>query len=327
MIHRREFITLLGGAAAAWPLAARAQQPAMPLIGYLSSLGRNDRPNLVDAFRRGLGEAGYVEGRNVAIDYRFGENEPSLLPRLATELVARKVAVIAATGSTNPISAAKAATATIPIVFTFGGDPVQAGFVASLNRPGGNITGVTFFAAAVVGKILGLAHQVLPGTMSIALLQNPTDPSAYLERNDAQEAARTLGVRLEILDASTPEEIDAALATLQGRAGALIMGANPYFVGRRQQIVALAMRDRIPVIANNREFAAEGGLMSYGNDALDLYRRAGLYVGRILKGEKPVDLPIDQATRFELAINLKTAKRLGVSIPSGVLAIADEVIE
>ena len=327
MIGRREFIMALGGAAATWPIAARAQQPGLPVVGYLSSLGRNDRPNLVDAFRRGLGEAGYVEGRNVAIDYRFGENEPGLLPALAGELVARKVAVIAATGSTNPILAAKGATAAIPIVFTFGGDPVQAGFVASLNRPGGNITGVTFYASALVGKLMRLVHEIRPDAMVIALLQNPTDPLTGPERSDAREAARTLGLRLDVLNASTPSEINAALASLQGRAGALIMGADPYFNSRRQQIVVLAMRDGIPVVARNREFAAEGALVTYGNDAFDLYRRAGLYVGRILKGEKPADLPIDQATRFELAINLETAKTLGLTIPAHVLAIADEVIE
>ena len=324
-MRRRDFVTLLG-AAAGLPLAARAQQQ-MPMIGYLSARSSESDVAMLAAFRRGLNEGGYVEGRNVAIDYRFGENEPSLLPALAGELVARKVAVIAATGSTNPILAAKDATAAIPIVFTFGGDPVQAGFVASLNRPGGNITGVTFYASALVGKLMRLVHEIRPDAMVIALLQNPTDPLTGPERSDAREAARTLGVRLDVLNASTPSEINAALASLQGRAGALIMGATPYFNSRRQQIVVLAMRDGIPVVARNREFAAEGALVTYGNDAFDLYRRAGLYVGRILKGEKPADLPIDQATRFELVINLGTAKTLGLTIPADVLAIADEVIE
>jgi putative ABC transport system substrate-binding protein len=325
-MKRRDFITLLGGAAA-WPLAARAQQPALPVIGYLNALGRNDRPNLVDAFRRGLGEGGYAEGRNVAIEYRFAENQPDRLPALAADLVGRKVAVIAATGSTNPVLAAKASTATIPIVFTYGGDPVQAGFVASLNRPGGNITGVTFFNAVLTAKRLGLLHDTIPSATVIALLLNPKDPLSGRQQSDAQEAASALGLQVLSLNASTPGEIDLALASLRPRAGALDVAGDPFFGARRQQIVALAMRDRIPVVSNNREFVAEGALMSYGNDALDLYRRAGLYAGRILKGESPADLPVDQATKFELVINLKTAKALGMTIPSGILAIADEVIE
>jgi len=326
-MRRREFLALLGSAAATRPLAARAQQGASPVVGYLSALGRNERTNLVDAFRRGLGEAGYAEGRNVTIEYRFAENEPSRLPALAAELVARRVAVIVATGSTNPVLAAKAATATIPIVFTYGGDPIQAGFVASMNRPGGNVTGVTFFASAIMGKLLGLLHETVPNASVITLLQNPKDSLAELTQADAQAGALALGVRLDVRNASTPGEIDVALASLRGLTGALVMGADPYFGTRRQQILALARRDAIPVAATNREFVADGALMSYGNDVLDLYRRAGLYGGRILKGEKPADLPIDQASRFELALNLKTAKTLGLSIPSGILSIADEVIE
>jgi putative ABC transport system substrate-binding protein len=326
-LKRREVMTLLAGAAAAWPLAAHAQQPAIPVVGYLSAFGRNDRPNLVEAFRRGLGETGYAEGRNLAIEYRFAENQPDRLPALAADLAGRKVAVIAATGSTNPILAAKAATPTIPIVFTYGGDPVEAGFVASLKRPGGNITGVTFFASVLTGKILGLVHEMVPQAAVVALLLNAKDPLSARMQSDAQEAAGPLGLQLLSLNASTAAEIDLALASLRPRVGALVVGGDPFFTGRRQQIVALAMHEAIPVVATNREFVAEGSLMSYGNDAMDLYRRAGLYAGRILKGEKPSDLPIDQATKFELIVNLRTAKALGVTVPLALLAQADEVIE
>jgi putative ABC transport system substrate-binding protein len=327
MIRRRKFITLLGGAAA-WPLAARAQQPAMPVIGYLSGLGRNDRPELVDAFHHGLGELRYAEGRNVAIEYRFAENQFDRLPALAADLVARRAVVIAATGSTKPVLAAKAATGTIPIVFTYGGDPVEAGFVASLNRPGGNITGVTIFSNVVTTKIVGLLHEIVPHAAVIALLLNPEDPliSASTQR-DAQKAVRAFGQQLLPLNASTPSEIELALATLRSRADALVIGGNPFFATRRQQIVALTMRDAIPVAATAREFIEEGALMAYGNDTPDMYRRAGLYAGRILKGEKPADLPVQQATKFDFAINLKTAKALGLTVPPNLLASADEVIE
>jgi putative ABC transport system substrate-binding protein len=325
-MRRRDFITLLGGGAA-WPVAARAQQPGMPVVGYLNGLGQNDRPNLAAAFRRGLGETGYVEGRNLAIEYRFAENQPERLPALAADLVGRKVAVMAATGGTNPVLAAKAATATIPIVFTSGGDPVQQGYVASLNRPGANITGITFFNSVLGAKVLGLLHEMVPDAAIIALLVNPKDPLSASIRSDAQEAARALGRQLLVLNAGTPSEIDLALATLRPRAGALVVGGDPYFSSRRQQIVALAMRDAIPVVSTVREFVEEGALMSYGNDSADGYRRAGVYVGRILKGEKPADLPADQATKLELVINLQTAKILGLSIPSGLLSVADELIE
>jgi ABC-type uncharacterized transport system substrate-binding protein len=325
-IRRREFIAGLGSAAVL-PLAARAQQSAMPVIGYLSSLGQNDGPNLRDAFRRGLGEAGYVEGRNVAIEYRFAEDQPDRLPALAADLVTRKVAVIAVTGGTSPIFAAKAATATIPVVFTYGGDPVQAGFVTSFNRPGANITGVTYYSSLLIGKVLGFLREMVPGATVIGLLVNPAEPLHRVMQSEAQEGARKLGRELLVLNASTPSEINVALATLRGRAGALAVPVDSYFSSRRQQIVALATRDAIPVIATSREFVPEGALMSYGGDVLDLYRRAGVYAGRILKGEKPADLPVDQATKFELLINLKTAKALGIAVPPTLLALADEVIE
>jgi ABC-type uncharacterized transport system substrate-binding protein len=323
---RREFITLLGGAAA-WPLAARAQQP-MPVIGFLNSLGPNDRPNLPAAFRRGLGETGFVDGRNVAIEYRFAENQHDRLPALAADLVSRKVNVIAATGGGASVLAAMAATKTIPVVFTTAGDPVQEGYVTSLNRPGGNVTGVSWFHGLLAGKALGLLHELVPNAAVVALLVNPKLPESARTRSDAQEAARALGRQLLILDASTASEIDAAFATMrERRAGALLIGADPFFSSRLQQIVALAARDAIPAMYVNREFVEEGGLTSYGNDTADSYRRAGVYVGRILNGASPADLPVDQATKFEFLINLRTAKKLGLEVPPGLSARADEVIE
>jgi putative tryptophan/tyrosine transport system substrate-binding protein len=328
MSSRRDFITLVGGAAAALPLAASAQQPAMPVVGFLNALGQNDRPNLHAAFRRGLGETSYVDGRNVAIEYRFAENQHDRLPALAADLVGRKAAVIAATGGGAAILAAMAATKTIPIVFTTGGDPVQEGYVASLNRPGGNVTGVSWFTNLLSGKALGLLHELVPNAALIALLANPKLPETARMEVEGREAARSLGQQLLILNASTPSEIDAAFATMrQQRVGALFVGADPFFSSRRQQIVALTARDAIPTMYTNREFVEDGGLISYGNDTPDNYRRAGVHVGRILNGASPADLPVDQATKFDLVVNVKAAKAVGLTIPESFLARADEVIE
>jgi putative ABC transport system substrate-binding protein len=326
-MRRRDFIGIFGSAAA-WPLAARAQQPAMPVIGFLNSLRQSDRPNLQAAFRRGLSEAGYVDGRNVTIESRFAENQHDRLPALAADLVGRKVAVIAATGGGASILAAMAATKTIPIVFTTGGDPVQQGYVASLNRPGSNVTGVSWFANLVTGKGLGLLHELVPNAAVIALLVNPRLPETARMEGEGREAARSLGLQLLILNASIPSEIDASFATMrQQRVGALLVGADPFLSSRTQQIVALAARDAIPAMYANREFVEEGGLMSYGNDTADSYRRAGVHVGRILNGAAPADLPVDQATKFELVVNVKAAKAVGLTIPESFLARADEVIE
>ena len=327
-MKRRTFMTLLGGAAMAWPLAARAQQPTLPVVGFLNVLGQNDRPNLPAAFRRGLAESGYVDGRNVAIEYRFAENRYDRLPAFAADLVGRKVAVIAATGGGASVLAAMAATTTIPIVFTTAGDPVQLGYVASLNRPGHNVTGVSWFSGLVAGKALGLLHELVPNAPVVALLANPNLPENVRTQSDAQEAARTLGQQLLVLNASTASEIQAAFATMrQRRVSALFVGADPFFSSRRQQIVALAARGAIPDMYTNREFVEEGGLISYGNDTADSYRRAGVYVGRILNGASPADLPVDQATKFELVVNVKAAKAIGLTIPESFLARADEVIE
>jgi ABC-type uncharacterized transport system substrate-binding protein len=326
-MKRREFITLLGGAAATWSFAARAQQPAGPVIGFLSSLGRYDRPYLTEAFRHGLREADFIEGRNLEIEYRFAENQGDRLPALAADLVGRKVGLIAATGGGRSILAAKASTTTIPIVFTFGGDPVHEGFVVSLNRPGGNITGAVFFSSKLSSKALGLLQEVVPNAAKIGLLVNPKSPESSSTVFDAQDAARTLGRQLLILNASTPSEIDTAFASLRRERAEALFLVDAFFTARRQQIVALAARDGIPAMYANREFVTEGGLMSYGNDIPDAYRRAGIYAGRILRGERPANLPVDQATKFEFLINLKTAKALGLEVPPTLLARADEVIE
>src|SRR5262249_20895791 len=298
-----------------------------PAIGFLNSLRQSDRPNLQAAFRRGLSEAGYVDG-NVTIESRFAENQHDRLPALAADLVGRKVNGIAATGGGALMLASQAATKTIPIVFTTGGDPVREGYVRSLNRPGGNVTGVSWFSNLVAGKGLGLLHELVPNAVVIALLANPKLPETARMEGEGLEAAHSLGLQLVVLNASTPSEIDTVFATMrQRRVGALLVGADPFLSTRRQQIVALAVRDAIPDMYTNREFVEEGGLMSYGNDTADSYRRAGVHVGRILNGASPAELPVDQATKFELVVNVKAAKAIGLTIPESFLARADEVIE
>ena len=292
-----------------------AQQPTSPVVGFLTSLGPNDTPFLRNAFRQGLRETGYVEGRNVDIEYRFAENQFDRLPALAKELVDRKVAVIAATGGGAPVLAAKASTAAIPTVFATGGDPVQLGFVRSLNRPGGNISGVSWFATVIAGKALEQLHELVPRAVVVGLMVNPKLPEVVHTVAEAEGASRKLNLRLVLLNASSAAEIDAAFARLrQERAGALLCGGDPFFTSRRQQIVTLAARDAIPTMYVNRAFTDEGGLMSYGNDLVDAYRRAGVYVGRILNGASPSNLPVDQATKFQLVINRKTANTLKIGI-------------
>jgi putative ABC transport system substrate-binding protein len=327
-MRRRDFIALAGGAAAGWPLAAWAQQRNVPVIGFLSGVGENDLRYLADAFRRGLNESGYVDGRNVAIEFRFAENHPDRLPALANDLVSRQVAAIVATGGGNAVLAAKAATKTIPIVFTAGDDPVRAGYVESLNRPGGNLTGVAFFAALLPGKGLSLLHEVVPKASIVGMLVNSASFETQQQLVSAQEAARVLGLQLLALPASNTDDIAAAFATMRERqAGALLIAGDPYFGSRLPEIAALTLRNAMPALYFTREFARQGGLMSYGADIGDGFRRAATYVGRILKGEKPSGLPVDQATRIEFVVNLKTAKAFGLEVPPQLAARADEVIE
>ena len=329
MIRRRDFITLIGGAAAAWPLSARAQQPALPVIGFLSSETPSGYAFRAAAFRQGLSEAGYVESRNVAIEYRWAEGHYDRLPALAADLVRRQVAVIAAAGTQSAL-AAKAATTTIPIVFSTAADPVAEGLVASLARPGGNATGVNNLATELVQKQIEKLHQMVPAATAIAALVNPTNPTlAEPATKEVQAAGRTLGLKMiHIIQASTERDIDAAFATLfRLGAGALVVCPDTFFTSRRDQIAALAIRHAIPVIYHLRELPAAGGLMSYGPSGTDGYRRVGIYAARILKGERPGDLPVQRATKFDLVINLTTAKVLGLEVPFYLQQLADEVIE
>ena len=326
-MKRREFITLFGGTAAAWPLAARAQQPAMPVIGFLRSTSANASADLVAALRRGLTEAGYTEGQNLAIEYRWAENQEERLPGLVADLIRRQCAVIIAAGDAEA-HAAKAATESIPIVFATGADPVKVGLVPSLNRPGGNLTGISFYNSAdLLSKQLQFLREVVPKGAVIGLLMNPNADGGSQQR-DVQLAARALGQQILIVNASSERDFDMAFATLaQQRAGALLIAGNALFTGQRDRLVALAARYALPTICPLREFVAAGCMMSYSGSLTDAYRQVGVYAGRILRGEKPADLPVTLPTKFELVINLKTAKALGLTVPDKLLVAADEVIE
>jgi ABC-type uncharacterized transport system substrate-binding protein len=327
MIRRRQFIALLGGAAA-WPMAAHAQQATMPGVGFLATTSPAPFAHLVAGFRRGLQEADFVEGRNVTIEYRWAEGRYDQVPALAADLVQRQVAVIVTTGGEVSAAAAKAATATIPIVFNTGTDPVKRGLVTSLARPGGNATGVNIFTTELAEKRLGLLLDLIPAAATVAVLVNPNFDTAVINARESETAARAIGKEVLIFNAISETEIESAFARIsQARPGGLLVGSDPFFNSRRDRIVALAARHAIPAIYEWREFAEVGGLTSYGTSLIEAYRQQGVYAGRILKGEKPADLPVVQLSKFELIINLKTAKTLGLAIPPGVLAIADEVIE
>jgi putative ABC transport system substrate-binding protein len=325
-MRRREFITVVGGMAVTWPLVGRAQQPAMPVIGYVNSGTPAANSSNVSAFRLGLKQAGFVEGQTVAIEFRWGENQFDQLPAMVADLINRPMAVIV--GNTLSALRAKAATTTVPIVFTTGSDPVRDGLVASLNRPGGNVTGVVFINGALGAKRLELLRQLVPAATTIAMLVNPNTPETEAERRDLQAAAQAIGQQLIILDASTERDIETAIATfVQRGAGALLAGAGTFIFNNLERIVTLAARHGLPASYSEREAVEAGGLMSYGTSLTDAYRQAGIYTGRILKGEKPADLPVMQSTKFEFVLNLRTAKTLGPEIPPTLLALADEVIE
>ena len=327
-MRRREFIHLGIGAVVLWPLNARAQTPSTPVIGFLNAQKSAEFGHVVKAFQQGLSEAGFTEGQNVKIEYRWAEGQYGRLDELARDLVGRRVSVIAATGGDASALAIKQVTQEIPVVFTIGGDPVELGLVKSFNRPGGNLTGLTQYTAALEGKRLELFHRLLPRETAIAMLVDPNNPNIAIQLRDLPEAARAIGIQLSILKASNEHEIDLAFAALEKqKPGALFVASDPFFNSRRAQLVAQVTRLSIPAIFHQREFATTGGLISYGSSAIDMYRRAGLYTARILKGDKPADLPVLQPVKFELVINLKTAKVLGIDVAPSLLAAADEVIE
>ena len=328
-MRRREFLALLGGAAAAWPLAAPAQQPTMPVIGFIGAGALDNYVLYLAAFRKGLAETGFVEGQNVAIEYRWAEGQYERMAQLAEDLVRRRVAVIAVPGSPPGARAAKAATSTIPIVFSVGDDPVRSGLVASISRPGGNATGINFLTGEVVAKRLALLHELLPGAARVAAFINPADASrAEVLREEVEVAARTVGMQLQILNPTTNREIDAAfVALVRERADALFVGPDAFYNSRRVQLANMSARHVIPTAFAVREYVDAGGLMSYGTSLADMYREVGAYCGRILKGAKPSDLPVLQSTKFELVINAQTARMLGIAVPPSLLARADEVIE
>jgi putative tryptophan/tyrosine transport system substrate-binding protein len=326
-MRRRDFITLLGGAA--WPVSARAQQPAIPVVGFIQSGPVAVSPRFAAAFRKGLNETGSVEDHNVAVEYHWSEGQPDRLATLMAELVRRRVAVIATPGSAPAALAAKAATATIPIVFSVAEDPVTLGLVASLARPGGNATGINFFVQEQVNRRLVLLQELIPNAVRVAVLVNPTNaPNTEITLREAKEAAPAIGLQIRVLNANTSSEIDAAFATLaRERPDALFVAADAFFVSRRVQLANLAARERIPAIYSNRDYVTIGGLMSYGTDLIDTYRQVGVYTGNILKGAKPADLAVVQSTKFELVINHQTARALGIEVPPGLLGLADEVVE
>jgi len=326
-MRRRDFVTLLGGSAIAWPLAVQAQQRPMPVVGFVNAASPSGSYPPLPAFLKGLAETGFVEGRNVAIEYRWAEGHYERLPALIADLVQHKVSVIAATGTSAAV-AAKTATATIPIVFEMGSDPVELGLVASLSQPGGNVTGVANFTIELASKQLGLLHELVPRTTTIAALFNPNFAGTEKLLRDAEAAARVLGLQLIVLKASTEEEIEKVFATMapQG-AGALFVGIDSFFAARRDRIIALAARNKLPAVYGWRDFVVSGGLMSYGTDFADAYHQAGIYTGRILRGEKPADIPVQRSTKFEFVINSKTAKALGIDVPNSMQLLATEVIE